>query len=170
MRHLDFDGYASKWGLTDFYEDAELILRDTIESGDDFDTGWFGCKKEIRYARYERNEGGFHITVEAHMDDLWDGEGLIYDTLSDLDIDGEVSDEIIDEVRAIAMEVGIDDVTCVFAELPRDASFDDVVRETEKAENEAESNNEDMFRRLCDIVNDIIERENGNQQFAQTEQ
>lgn len=161
MRHLNLDDmyYASKWGLIDFYEEAERKLREAINSGEDFDTGWFGCKKEIRYARYEKSEDGFFITVSAHMDDLWDGEELIYDALSEIGIEDELTEELIGEIRDIAMEVGIEDETTVFCKLHSNASFDEVVRETEKAEEEAEEINEDMYRRLCDIVREVVRPE-----------
>lgn len=158
MRHLDLDNmyYASKWSLTDFYEEAEKKLREAIESGEEFDTGWFGCKKEIRYARYEKSKDSFFIAVSAHMDDLWDSEDLIYDALNEIGIEEEVTEEVIDEIRDIAMEDGIEDEATVFSKLDSNASFDDVVRETEKAEEEAESINKDMYGRLCDIVREVV--------------
>lgn len=158
MRHLDLDGgsYASKWGITDFYEDIEALLREAVESGEDFDTGWFGCKKEIRYAMYTKNRDGFFITVSAHMDDLYDGEELIYDALYEVSDAIVVTDDMINEIRELAMEVGIDDVSYADVRLPRDASYDDIIRATQEAEDEVEARNKDMFDRLCMIVKDCV--------------
>jgi len=75
--------YASKWGISDFYEEAEQSLRDALASGEDFDTGWFGCKKEINCAQIVREGGEITVCVSAHMDDLWDSEDLIYDTMKE---------------------------------------------------------------------------------------
>ena len=159
MKHLDLDGasYASKWGITDFYEDREALLREVVESGEDFDTGWFGCKKEIRYARYTKNRHGFFITVSAHTDDLYEGADLIYDALSvEFDAIG-VTDDLIDEIRELAMKDGIDDVSYVDVRLPRDVSYDDIIRATQEAEDEADARNKEMFERLCKIVKDCVE-------------
>lgn len=158
MKHLDLDGasYASKWGITDFYEDVEALLREAVESGEDFDTGWFGCKKEIRYAMYTKNRYGFFITVSAHMDDLYEGADLIYDALyEEFDVIG-VTDDLIDEIRELALEDGIDDVSYIDVRLPRDASYDDIIRATQEAEDEAEMKNKDKFDRLCKIVKDCV--------------
>lgn len=158
MKHIDLDGasYASKWGITDFYEDVEALLREVVESGEDFDTGWFGCKKEIRYAMYTKNRYGFFITVSAHMDDLYEGADLIYDALyEEFDVIG-VTDDLIDEIRELALEDGIDDVSYIDVRLPRDASYDDIIRATQEAEDEAEMKNKDKFDRLCKIVKDCV--------------
>ena len=145
--------YASKWSLTDFYEESEQRLRDAIESGEDFDTGWWGCKKEIRYARVCREDGHISIEVSCHMDDLFDGDDLIYDALwEETRTEEELPDDIIDSIRDAAIDDGIDDHTDIADALPAYASFDQVVGMIDRFEGYAEAENNSMYQRLCGIV------------------
>ena len=154
------DGYASKWGLTDFYSEAEQKLRELIDSGEDFDTGWFGCAKEIRYARIVREDGKIVVSVVAHMDDLFESEDLIYDALWTVSRgEKELSGETIDNIRDWAIDDGIDDATKLSMVLPGGASFEDVVAAVDKLEGEGEENNADMFGRLCEIVKYFVSEE-----------
>lgn len=155
--------YASKWGLTDFYPEAEEDLRAALESGEDFETDWFGCKKEIRYARITGDEDGITIEVSAHMDDLWDAEDLIYDALWEATkIEKQLPDEIIDSIRDAAV-YDVDDHTDLDVALPRSASFEEIVRAMEHLEYEAEANNHEMYLELCEIVKGHVDymKENG---------
>lgn len=141
--------YASKWGISDFYEEAEQSLRDALASGEDFDTGWFGCKKEINYAQIIREGGNTTVSVCCHMDDLWDEEDLIYDTMKE---EVELPDSIINSIRDAAIDDGIDDNTELSMTLSEEASFDDIVEALDTLEKEAMEANHSMFLRLTDIV------------------
>ena len=112
MKNIDIccGEYASKYALTDWYEGSEEILREAMASGDDFDTGWFGCRKEIRYARIVRENGLYTVEVSSHCDDLWDGDDLIYDALWEVSkSEEELPDDIIESIRDTAADCGIDD-------------------------------------------------------------
>lgn len=160
MKHIDIcrGYYASKWSLTDFYPESEQLIMEVLASGDDFDTGWFGCKKEIHYARYCRENGKITIEVSANMDDLYESDDLICDALWTLyrSEDG-LPYEIIDSIRDVAIDCGIDDHTTIEVTLPGTASFADVVEATDKAETEAENHNTEAYNRLCEIVRDHVE-------------
>lgn len=159
MMTVNFPGeYVAKWGLTDLYEDAESILRGVIDSKAPFETGWIGCRKEIRYMNIQRDEDGIHIFVSAHMDDLTDSNDLIYDALwevmhEEIDLD----DDIIDEIRECADFWGVTDQTVTESHLDSDASFDEVLLEIADLESEAETDNERMFKLLCRIVKEVLE-------------
>lgn len=161
MKDLEFPNggiYASKWGLTDFYEGNDDFLRKAIESDEDFDTGWIGCKKEIRYARVHRERGEFEVEVTAHMDDLWDDGDLIYDALWTVAKSGdELPEDIIDSIRDAAIDSGVDDHTYCNRYLPLNASYETVVDTIGELENEAEQTNEELYRILCEIVKDHVE-------------
>lgn len=144
--------YASKWGLTDFYPEAEEDLRAALESGEDFETDWFGCKKEIRYAKITGGQEEITIEVSAHMDDLWESEDLIYDALWEVSkIEDELPEEIIDSIRDAAI-YDIDDHTDLDVTLPRSATWEEINRAIENLEYEAEANNHRMYLELCGIV------------------
>lgn len=154
MKDIDicYGEYASKWGLSDFYEESKAKFMDALNSGEDFDTGWWGCKKEIRYARIVREDGHIMVEVSCNMDDLWDEDDLIYDALwEERKVDEELPDEIIESILEMAYG-DIDDHTEVAETLPADASFDDIVAVIGKLEDEAEANNTDMYTRLRGIV------------------
>lgn len=149
--------YASKWGLTDFYPEAEEILREALESGEDFETCGFGCKKEIRYGRIIRDQDAVTVEVSACMDDLWESDGLIYDALWETTkIEKELPEEIIESIRD-AMIYDVDDHTDLDASLPRNATFEEIVRAIENLEYEAEANNHRMYLELCECVKDHVE-------------
>lgn len=150
--------YASKWELTDFYDGVGDVLRNAIESGEDFDTGDFGCKEEIRYARVHRERGEFEVEVTAHMDDLWDDGDLIYDALWTVAKSGdELPEDIIDSIRDAAIDSGVDDHTYCNRYLPLDATYETVVETISELEDEAEQTNEELYRILCEIVKDHVE-------------
>jgi hypothetical protein len=150
---IEYGMYASKWGLSDFYEESKAKLVDALNSGEDFDTGWWGCKKEIRYARIVREDGKITVEVSAHMDDLWEQTDLIYDALwEERHTEEELPDEIIDSIRDEAMELRIDDSSSAKGTIPADALLCNVVSLINKLEVEAESKNTDMYTRLRGIV------------------
>lgn len=168
MKHIDITEhtgyYASKWGISDFYEEVEADLREALASGEDFDTGWFGCKKEISYAQIIREEGEITISVTCGMDDLWEEEDLIYDALWEMtEIEKELPEEIIDSIREAACDEQIDDHTTLTETLPGSASYEDVVALLDKLEGEASNSNHEMYKELCEIVKGHVEymKENG---------
>ena len=143
--------YAAHWGLTDLYPEAEKKLREAVDSGEEFFVE-YGCKKEIRYAKIVR-EDDTKVTVFAHMDDLYEDGDLIMDALwsrckSEDGFDEDVTDDICEE----AYEEDINDVACVWSNLPRNASYDEIMTEIGLLENKAERELEVMFDKLCDIV------------------
>lgn len=146
--------YASKWGISDFYEEAEKDLREILASGEDFNTGWFGCKKEINYAQIIREDGEIIVSVSCHMDGLWDEEDLIYDTMKE---EIELPEEIIGSIRDAAIDCGIDDNTELSMTISAGASYDDIVEALDTLEKEAMEANHNMFLRLTDIVDAHIQ-------------
>ncbi len=94
---FDFNDWGS-WGVGDFYDGNEEELRNAIESGEPFDTGWHGFKKEIQSMRIHRDENGVEIQVSAAMDEVFEQEDLFYDFLEDDEWD-LLTDDIIEEVR-----------------------------------------------------------------------
>ena len=166
MKDIDicYGFYAAKWSLTDFYDESEQKLKDALASGEDFDTGWWGCSKEIRYARIVRDEDGITVEVSCHMDDLFDGNDLIYDALwEECHTEEELPDEIIDSIRDAAIDEGIDDNTRMSAHLLYYASFDQIKETIHRLENRAEIENEANYKRLRGIVADHVAYMKGEQ-------
>lgn len=160
MKDIDIchGAYASKYALTDWYEESEKILREAIESGEDFDTGYFGCRKEIRYGRIRRENGVITVEVSAAMDDLYDGSELIYDALWDVsNSEEELPDDIIESIRDTAADCGINDSAMEWEDLPADATFADVDHLISVLEDSVESQNEENYSRLCEIVKEHVE-------------
>ena len=150
--------YASKWSLTDWYEESEQLLREALDSGEDFDTGWFGCRKEIRYARICREDGQITVEVSSHMDDLFDGDDLIYDALWEVsESEEELPDDIIDSIRETALDCGIDDSADETETLPDTATFEEISELIGKLEVITEAQVNDGYRRLCEIVKAHVE-------------
>lgn len=150
----DTGEYAAKWGLTDFYEAEEQELREAIESGEDFTTGWYSCKKEIRSGEITRVNGKILITVSAAMDDLYDAEDLIYDALWEVapNYEDELPEEIVDSIRDAAIEERIDDHNEASDTIPGDSTYDEIVRAVSGLESEAEELNTRDYIKLKEIV------------------
>ena len=144
--------YAASWGLTDFYDECETLLRSVVESGEDFETDW-GCKKEIRYASIVRDGGCVVVTVTSHMDDLYESDDLIYDALWErMHTEEEIPADVIERIRDIAIDNGIEDQNEAAFALPRSATFEDICEAIVKLEDYTEAGNTAMFKELCDIV------------------
>ena len=166
MNHIEIsDGwYASHWGLTDFYEKSKATLMNALNGGEDFDTGWFGCKKEIRYARICREAGKITVEVSANMDNLYDEDGpdLVYDALwEEFHIEEDLPEEILDGIIEEACDVGVDDKSIVSETLSAAGTgaeqFDAIVEAMGRLEGEAEDLNTGMYTQLRVIVREWYE-------------
>ena len=73
--------------------DDEAILRRAIDNKETFDTGWIGCKKEIRSFRMISDGKVITIQAFAEMDDIPD---LFYDALEGNE---ELTDEQLNELE-----------------------------------------------------------------------
>lgn len=69
--------YAAHWGITDLYPENEAALRAALASGEPFDTGWYGAKKEIEYARISRQGYGNRILRVEVRTEIDDGPDLV---------------------------------------------------------------------------------------------
>lgn len=150
--NINYGAYSSTYALIDLYPESRAKLQEALASGEDFTTDWAGCKKEIRFAKYTREGDNITVEVSAQMDDLWEGDDLIYDALwAACKVEEELPEALIDRIRE-SLGFEIDDHTDVTVVLPASASFEEIMEATGKAENEAEQHNEEMFKRLCEIV------------------
>ena len=156
MKIIDLEessAYAAKYGVSDFYDDAAEKLREALESGEDFDTKWFGAHKEINYARVHRQYGELEVEVSAHMDDLFDEPDLIYDALWEVArSEDELPEDIIDSIIDTAIDCEIDDKTECNVFLPVNASYEDVCKALDECETSAMETNHEMYERLKEIV------------------
>lgn len=152
MADLCTGEFASCWSLADFYPEAEQNLKELIASGEDFVTN-FGCKKEIRYCTYTRHGDVLSICLTAQMDDLWESDDLIYDAIwQAYHTVNDFPSEYIESIRGAAMEEGLDDFTTVRGEVRGNITYEAVIEETQRLEDEAEQKNTEMFERLVQIV------------------
>lgn len=97
--------YACKWGLTDMYPEEEKILREAIDTRKTFDTGWCGCRKEIRSFRMISDGEVLTIQTSAEIDDFDD---LIYDAM---ETEEELTDDQIEELNDYWCESDLDTYT-----------------------------------------------------------
>ena len=154
--------YASHWYLTDFYPETEAKLKELISSQEDFECDWFGCKKEIHYAKYRREGNQFIVEVSVHCDDLYEEDDLIEDAVCENDIKvDELEREDVENIRNIAAEEGLDDYVKLKSIIDSSATFEDVVVETEKLEEKAVRQADAMFKELCLIVKEYFEYKEG---------
>lgn len=144
---------AAKWSVTDFYPECERKLRELISSGEDFDTGYFGCRREPRTARICRAGGKLTVEVSVSMDSLYEEDDLIYDALFEVyGVEELLPDEVLTRINDLAIEFGLNDYSEESETLPSDAPFEKVVEAMERLEKGALVSNEDMYHTLCNIV------------------
>lgn len=150
--------YASKWGIADFCSVSEAKLRGALGSGEDFDTGWFSCMKEIRSGRIIKTAEGISVSVSSHMDDLYEENSLIYDALWEVDRScWELPDAIIDSILDAAVESELNNATTCEETLPVTATYQEICDTLRKLETTAESELRTMFEALCAIVKANLE-------------
>lgn len=124
---FDFEDWG-KWGIGDFYEDHEKELREAIDSGKPFNTGWHRWRKEEHSMCIIRNGDQTKIIVGDCMDSALEENDLFYDFLEGDEID-MLTDEKADEIRDYLIcgdfveEVGYD--SCLKA----NATFDEIIKE-----------------------------------------
>lgn len=149
---IDYGIYAAKWSLTDFYEESKDKLISAIASGKPFETSW-GCSKEIRYAAILKRNTDCIITVDCHMDDLWESDDLIYDALWErCQAEEELPEDILESIREEAADRGLNDTAIAQRVLPANATFEDICNAITEMEDECEAQNSSMFNTLKDIV------------------
>ena len=126
MFGFDFIDWG-RYGVTDFDEGTEKALREAIESGEHFDTGWHGSVKGFETARICRDGEGITVSVYSDgLDDCMEQWDLFEDFLTDEEME-RLTDEMVDQIRDyldmgdFVQEVSYD------KGLPYDASFEDVV-------------------------------------------
>ena len=156
---FDFDDWGS-WGVGDFYDGNEEELRKAIESGEPFDTGWRGFKKEIQSMRIHRDETGVEVQVSAAMDEVFEQEDLFYDFLEDDEYE-LLTDEVVDEVR---------DYLCMgdFVEETEDSitlqnpTFDDVMKAASECADYCDERLHDSFLECIGTTLYIMYKDNPN--------
>ncbi len=111
--------YASKWGVTDFYDDAKEQLEKLLASGEDF--GATGCvnKEPISFTIIARGNK-ILCTVHKEMDE---GYNLIYDAVPD---GYELSEEQAEEVYRDMEMSNVVSYSDNYEELPRNATFEQI--------------------------------------------
>ena len=137
--------YAAKWGLTDLYPEDEAILRNAIDNRKTFDTGWVGCKKEIRYFRLISDGKVITIQTSAEMDDFDD---LIYDVM---DTEVELTDDQVEELHDYWNESDIDTSTQSETTIPL-TSYEDVMTII----SEMEDRDEEQLREWSNVVKEWV--------------
>ena len=81
------NSYAAKWGVADLYEWTGNALRKALEDGYDFDTGKWGAKKEIEYARIVRQGDQIKVTVWVYDDFDTEGKCELEFSVAECDVD-----------------------------------------------------------------------------------
>ena len=144
-------GDVCKWGLTDLYPEAEVMLRSALEKREPFDTGWGSCKKEIRSFRVYSDGSTLHVQTYEEIDEPCD---LIYDAM---DIEVELTEEQEDEILDLWYEVGGMTEFELSSEIPL-TTYEDLMKEISRQENENSIMSEEMFNIMKETVRDYTDR------------
>ena len=144
------NAYCAHWGLTDLYPEDERILRKAIAEKQTFDTGWVGCKKEIRSFRIISDGKVMTIQTSAEMDDI---EDLIYDATPDgVELTEAQFNEVLDywcENTEMATEVGSETTIPV-------TTYEDSMKAIEHMEQENDNTLKEWFEIVTTWVKEVI--------------
>lgn len=141
---FNFDDWGS-WGIGDFYPGNEKKLKDAIESGEDFDTGWHGFKKEVQSMRIEKDHRGIEVSVHAEMDDAFEQMDLFTDFLTSEELE-RITDEQVEEIRDYLY---MTDFSCEVTDsetIDRDSDFDKIMETASKVRGECYKTLNDNFK------------------------
>lgn len=151
---VDLDCYdASHCGYTDFYPAVEKQLKLLLKSGNDFDTGWMSSSRLLK------SGDSLYVFAEASMDEDMD---LIDDAIwavtrkenTEIDISDDMMEEMSDSVwdcptQAIYYEV-----------IPATSSWDEILSTLSEVGDKCNSDLDDSFNEVKDIVKGILEFNN----------
>lgn len=165
--------YASKWGVADFYSEAEQNLRNLLASGEDFETEWCDCQKEPESVKFIREDDRIKVIVSVSIDDLWEQNDLICDAFYEVfhkeDDTLLCNDEFMDAVRDSAMDCGIDDHATSSMSIPADSTYEQVISCVSRCASRARIETDRYFGVLCDIVAELADIMNGVQEALEEE-
>lgn len=166
-------GDASKWGVSDFYEGHEKVLKAAIEHGTPFTTGWFSSKKEPqsgKITRHARN-GPIEIMVSVCMDDgpdlvdtiIWEAAGKSagsgYDFMKKFMKTEKAINRAIDKLLEIlgAYELVYNE-NCIkeVLEVADDADFSDVVSTLDGMATELEATLDGRYQEAIEVAKEWL--------------
>lgn len=150
------NGYACRWGVTDFTDESRRKLGDLLDSGKPFKTEWCSCSKTED--SFQISSDGVSITIEVQS---WidDGYGLIDDAIWQCGYsDDDFTDEMREEVYEIMYDSMLADIcteTSCKMTLPHFATFGDIVSSLAKLSEQNHQKLDIWFENLTNVVNDI---------------
>lgn len=127
---FDFDDWG-KWGIGDFYEETETQLRTAIASGEPFNTGWHGFRKEEHAMMVCRGDDKTVVCVCDCMDSALEQTDLFCDFLTNEETK-MLTDEKLEKIRDCLIFGDFCEETSDETELPVNASFDEIIDKASK--------------------------------------
>lgn len=137
----------SYYGLSEPYPEVEKELKIALSEGNDFDTDWHGSKHEIESIQIVAFGNKIIINHHCEMDDFPE---IIDDAI---DGDAELSDEIFDEIEeALCSETGFSTEVTESTELPRTASYEEVMEAIDQLETDGMKALDERFEMVKEQV------------------
>ena len=152
--YFDFDDWG-KWGVGDFYPEAEEKLREVLLSGKTFNTGWHGYRKEIESMCILKDAEHITISCSTSMDEVLEQEDLFSDFLTEEEMK-KLTDDLVDEIRDALMWGDFSEDAESDVQIPPDSDFDTVVRQAEELMQECHDRLDDYFRECISTTLSII--------------
>lgn len=114
-------------GVGDFYEDPLKILREAVASGKPFNSGWHGWKHELQSMCVSRKDGKTIVECHEYMDDPYGDHELLGDFLEDCEWEKIDNEDTLQVLEDEFFMFDISDSADEEAELPYDATLDDII-------------------------------------------
>lgn len=154
---LSMSGDVCRYGVTMLNDDAEEKLRELLDSGKDFDTGWGSCTKELEGVRFYARGDEITVSVSMEMDDMPE---LIYDATPDgIDLNEEEVDAIQD--MCDDLDGGISSETIADRTIQRSSTYEEVIEAVRETREEASEYLEQQFEACKSCVSDYLRNREG---------
>ena len=152
--------YASNWGATDLYEDAEKNLRELLTKKGEFRTSWCGSKKELQSFRLIFDDEKIMVQVTVWMDELYEDNGVIMDALWDIEgNEDELDDEDIEHIRDICWDGEVRDEVDDWVHVKRDITYEELMDCISEMIDRSEDFLTGEYERVKSIVSYYLEHE-----------
>lgn len=150
-------GDVCRYDVTTLNNDAEEKLRELLDSGKDFDTGWGSSTKELEGVRFYARGDEITVSVSMEMDEMPE---LIGDATPD---DIELNEKEVDAIQDMCDELygGVISETVADRTIPRASAYEEVIEAVREAREEADEYLNEQYEKCKSCVNSFLENREG---------
>ena len=156
MKYSKLLGKIDDWGRWEPSEENEALLREALESGEIFDSGYHGFSKLNYNFCVERHLEDTTVLVSNFMDSALETDSLFYDFLTDEEYEEMLTEERIEEIRRYLYLGDYEEQVELSEELSADATYEDIMAVVDRLGEEADQILETSFKECIEITLGVL--------------